>query len=54
MKHKLYRFAVPDIAKAAGVTEEKVRRDIRSGRFVPGSLKELAAYVASKMLEKMK
>lgn len=51
MHHRTFKFAVPDIAKAAGVKETKVRYDIRSGRLDPYSLEKLSIYVAVNRLK---
>lgn len=53
MRAKLYRYNALDIANAANVTESKVRRDIRSGRLVPSSLRSTAAYIIKLSLEEM-
>ena len=39
------RFTVSDIAEAAGVSEAKVRRDIRGGTLSMESLKSISVYV---------
>ena len=53
MRAKQYKYNALDIANAANVTESKVRRDIRSGRLVPRSLRSTAAYVIKLTLEEM-
>lgn len=45
MHHRQYKFTVPDIAKAAGIPESRVRYAIRKGGLVPGNLEDLAYYV---------
>ena len=45
MNHRQYKFTVPDIAKAAGVPESRVRYAIRKGNLNPDDLIEIAYYV---------
>jgi len=42
---KQHKFTASDIARAAEVPESKVRRDIRTGKLVPSSLRNLSTYV---------
>jgi len=51
MNHKQYKFTVPDIAKAADIPEARVRYAIRTGALVPEDLKNVAAFVASHILD---
>jgi len=51
MQAKQHKFTSLDIANAANVSKEKVRRDIRGGKFVPGNLRSLSIYVTNHILE---
>jgi len=50
MRHKKYSFTVPDLSKAAGVSEDKIRRDIRSGKLCPDNIWKTSCYVVAKHL----
>lgn len=50
MKAKTYKYTKSDIARAAGLSEGKVRKDSRTGAFDAGSLRSTAAYVALGLL----
>lgn len=52
MHHKKYSFTVPDLAKASGVSEDKIRRDIRGGKLCPDDIWKTSCYVVTKHLRK--
>lgn len=51
MNHKQFKYTVPDISAASGISEVRVRYAIRKGKLNPHDLVDLSFYVVKNIVE---